>query len=80
MLSTQAVQTLLKDFVRVKSDPRARNVNRSLYQKYKSTQYVPEVVFVSPDGKSLGLLKSRELPGAVAEMEAVLRRVRRARG
>ncbi|MCZ6792758.1 MAG: hypothetical protein O7J95_04000 [Planctomycetota bacterium] len=77
MLSRAPVKDLLEQFVRVKSDPRARGRNDSLYRLYKSTQFVPEIAFVSPQGKLLGKLESRDVHGVIAELKAVLYRVRR---
>ena len=77
MLSRAPVKDLLEQFVRVKSDPRAPGQLDSLYRLYKSTRFVPEIAFVSPQGKLLGQLESRDVPGAILELKAVLDRVRR---
>ena len=75
MFSDSRVKKLAKEFVCVKVDPRDPNRDREA-MAYKSTRYVPDVVFVSPEGEELGSLRERTAEGAAAELEAVLARVK----
>lgn len=75
MFSDARIQELAADFVWVKADPNQRNVNRGAFQ-YKATRYVPEVVFVSPDGDVVKRLQERTVEGVAATMESVLEAVR----
>ena len=74
MFSHDRVRPLLDRFVLVRADPRSPEVDKSLFSRYKSTRFVPEIVFVSPDGEVLGRLADRSPAGAARELEAVLSR------
>ena len=78
MFSNSRIQELAEQFICVKADPRDRNVDQAAFE-YKSTRYVPEVVFLSPDGEVVARLEDRTVRGAAAAMEGVLKRVQQSR-
>ena len=75
MFSDARIQELAVEFVCVKVDPRQPGVNSEAFE-YKSTRYVPEVVFLDPDGEVVERLEERTVEGVAATMESVLEAVR----
>ena len=75
MFSDARIQELAVDFVCVKVDPNDPGENREAFE-YKSTRYVPEVVFLDPDGEVVERLEERTVEGVAATMESVLEAVR----
>ena len=71
MFSDARIQELAADFVCVKVDPRDPGESREAFE-YKSTRYVPEVVFIAPDGEIVDGLDARDAKGAAETMESVL--------
>lgn len=76
MLSDARIQKLAGEFICVKVDPRDRSADRDAME-FKSTRYVPEVVFLSPQGDVIDRLEERSVDGVVRTMEEVLKTVRR---
>ncbi len=79
MLSDGRIQKLAEKFVCVKVDPRDRGADRDALE-HKSTNYVPEVVFLSPEGEVIDRLEDRSVEGVAEVMEAVLGKVKRRAG
>lgn len=75
MLSKPAVRSVLDKFVCIKVDPRGREMASA--RAYKATRFVPEVVLVSSNGKVLSRLESRDVEGAVDELEKALDKSKR---
>ena len=75
MFSDSRIRELAEQFICVKVDPRDRNADRAAFE-YKSTRYVPEVVFLSPDGEVVGRLGDRSVGSVVATLETVLKSAR----
>ena len=76
MFSDSRIVKLAEEFVCVKVDPRVR-AEYEAASEYKSTRYVPEVVFLDPQGEVVGRLEDRSVEGAASAMEQVLRKVKR---
>jgi hypothetical protein len=76
VFSNPKVLELAKDFVAYKADPQSATVDQDSF-RHKSTQYVPEVVFLSPQGEVVRRLEDESVEGTVAAMKAVLATVRR---
>ena len=71
MLSDDRIRKLSKEFICVKVDPRSPGEGKTAFE-FKSTQYVPEVVFLAPDLEVLGRLEGRSPDEVLAEMQAAL--------
>lgn len=71
VFSDARIQKLAQDFVCVEVDPRSPGDGGDAF-RFKSTRYVPEVVFLSPEGEVLSRLERRDPDGVVAEMQAAL--------
>ena len=76
MFSDSRIVKLAEQFVCVKVDPRVRS-EFELASDYKSTRYVPEVVFLDSRGEVVDRLEDRSVEGAAATMERVLKKVKR---
>ena len=76
MFSDSRILKLAEDFVCVKVDPRDRT-EFEVASEYKSTRYVPEVVFLDHRGEVVARLEDRSVEGAAATMEKVLQKVKR---
>ena len=72
MFSDSKVQELAKEFVCVNLDPRETQDAR----EFKSTQFIPEVVFLTKDLKVLTRLSDRTVPATVSLMQRVLKKVK----
>jgi len=78
VFSDERIKKLSQEFICVKVDPRNPKGDRAAFE-HKSTRYVPEVVFLSPDGEVLDRLEDRSVDGAAETMEDVLKQVKRRR-
>lgn len=76
MLSDARIRKLAEGFVCVKVDPRDPGPGRAAFE-HKSTRYVPEVVFLSPRGETLGRLDAATVDGVLESMRAALEKVGR---
>jgi len=76
VLSRKRIRDLLDQFICVKVDPRKPDFDRDAL-RYKSTRYVPEVVFLDPRGEVIDHLEDRSLDGAARTLEVVLEYVKR---
>jgi len=76
VFSDAKVRKLAEELVCVKVDPRLRGTDQEAYE-YKSTRYVPEVVFIDPQGEVVARLEDRSASGAAAAMEKVLQSVKK---
>ncbi len=73
VFSDSRIRKLAQEFICVEVDPRSPGDGADAF-RFKSTRYVPEVVFLSPEGEVLSRLERRDPDGVVAEMQAVLSR------
>lgn len=73
VFSDARIRELAERFVCVKVDPRDPRDGGDAF-RYKSTRYVPEVVFIDPEGEVISRLQSRDADGVVEEMRAALSR------
>jgi len=72
VFSDKKVQRLARGFICVKVDPR----ERVQAWEFKSTRYVPEVVFLTNDLEVIARLEDRTVPGTARLMQKILDRYR----